>query len=102
MLSNIYDCFHDEPSVKGPTFIIGRLFWDVNHPLSNSGVLCSLLLSMSLAREDVAALAHLSRIALNEEELARAERELDGVLQYVDRLQKVDKSGVEDAAPDAV
>jgi aspartyl-tRNA(Asn)/glutamyl-tRNA(Gln) amidotransferase subunit C len=57
---------------------------------------------MALTREDVAALAHLARIALNEEELARAEKELDNVLGYVDRLQKIDTSGVEEAAPEAV
>lgn len=81
---------------------IHRIDERVNRPLSISPVSGTLHASMSLAREDVAALAHLARIALNDEELSRAERELDGVLQYVDRLQKVDTSGVDEAAPDAV
>ncbi len=57
---------------------------------------------MSLTREDVSALAHLARIGLSEDELARAEKELEGVLGYVDRLRKVDTTGVEEAAPPAV
>lgn len=57
---------------------------------------------MPLTREDVSALAHLARIGLSDEELSRAEKELENVLTYVDRLQKVDTSGVEEAAPPAV
>ncbi|HWR00149.1 MAG TPA: Asp-tRNA(Asn)/Glu-tRNA(Gln) amidotransferase subunit GatC [Candidatus Methylomirabilis sp.] len=57
---------------------------------------------MPLTREDVSALAHLARIGLSDEELARAEKELEGVLGYVDRLQKVNTTGVEEAAPPAV
>jgi aspartyl-tRNA(Asn)/glutamyl-tRNA(Gln) amidotransferase subunit C len=52
---------------------------------------------MSLSREDTAALGQLARIALSEEELARAEKELDSVLGFVDRLQKVDTTDVEEA-----
>lgn len=55
-----------------------------------------------MTREDVAALAHLARIALNDEELARAEKELENILGYVDRLQKVNTDGVEEATPPAV
>lgn len=54
---------------------------------------------MALKREDVASLAHLARIALNEEELDRATRELENILGYVDRLQKIDTEGVEEASP---
>jgi aspartyl-tRNA(Asn)/glutamyl-tRNA(Gln) amidotransferase subunit C len=54
---------------------------------------------MALTREDVASLAHLARIALNEEELDRASDELEGILGYVDRLQEIDTDGVEEAAP---
>lgn len=57
---------------------------------------------MSLTREDIASLAHLARIGLSDEEQTRAEKELDSVLGYVDRLQKVDTSGAEEAAPPAV
>ena len=55
-----------------------------------------------MTREDVSALAHLARIALNEEELSRAEKELENVLKFVNRLQKVPTDGVEEAAPAAV
>lgn len=58
-----------------------------------------LIIYMALTREDVAGLAHLARIALNDEELTRAEKELENVLGYVDRLQKVNTDGVEEAAP---
>lgn len=57
---------------------------------------------MALTREEVLALGNLARIALDEEEAARAERELDGILGYIDRLQKVPTDGVEEAAPAAV
>lgn len=57
---------------------------------------------MALTREDVLALGNLARIALDDDEAARAERELDGILGYVDRLQKVPTDGVEEAAPPAV
>jgi aspartyl-tRNA(Asn)/glutamyl-tRNA(Gln) amidotransferase subunit C len=57
---------------------------------------------MSLSREDVAALGQLARIALSEEELVRAEKELDGILGFVDRLQKVDTKDVEEASPPPV
>lgn len=57
---------------------------------------------MPLTRSEVSALAHLARIALDDEELARAERELEHILGYVDRLQQVDTRGVEEAATPAV
>jgi aspartyl-tRNA(Asn)/glutamyl-tRNA(Gln) amidotransferase subunit C len=57
---------------------------------------------MALKREEVAGLAHLARIALNDEELARASTELENILGYVDRLQKIPTEGVEEAAPSAV
>src|SRR5690348_5375225 len=63
---------------------------------------CTLHPSMALKREEVAGLAHLARIALNDEELTRASTELESVLAYVDRLQKVPTDGVEEAAPAAV
>src|SRR5689334_8087723 len=50
---------------------------------------------MSLTREDVKRLADLARLELSEEELAHSEKELDAVLGYVDRLQKVRTDGVE-------
>ncbi|MFA5935686.1 MAG: Asp-tRNA(Asn)/Glu-tRNA(Gln) amidotransferase subunit GatC [Patescibacteria group bacterium] len=50
---------------------------------------------MSLTREDVKRLADLARLNMPEEELARAEKELDAVLGYVDRLQKVQTENVE-------
>jgi aspartyl/glutamyl-tRNA(Asn/Gln) amidotransferase C subunit len=52
---------------------------------------------MALTREDVLALGNLARIALDEDEAARAERDLDGILGYVDRLQKIPTDGVSSA-----
>ena|SRR5215207_4939707 len=57
---------------------------------------------MALANESVQALAHLARIGLAPEEVERAGREMEDILKYVDRLQKVDTTGVEEAAPEAV
>lgn len=54
---------------------------------------------MALATESVQALAHLARIGLTPEELERAGRELEDILTYIDRLQKVETNGVEEAAP---
>ncbi|MFH1621293.1 MAG: Asp-tRNA(Asn)/Glu-tRNA(Gln) amidotransferase subunit GatC [Patescibacteria group bacterium] len=50
---------------------------------------------MSLTRNEVKILADLARLELSEEELARAEKDLDSILGYVDRLQKIDTQGVE-------
>lgn len=50
---------------------------------------------MSLTRDDVKQLADLARLQLTDEEIATAERELDSILHYVDRLQKIDTAGVE-------
>ena len=50
---------------------------------------------MSLTREDVKRLADLARLELSEEEASSAERELDAVLGYVERLTKIPTEGVE-------
>lgn len=50
---------------------------------------------MSLTREDVKRLADLARLELSDEEQAGAEKELDAVLGYVERLQAVKTAGVE-------
>lgn len=49
---------------------------------------------MSLTREDVISLAGLARLDLSPEEIAAAEKDLDAVLGYVDRLKAVETSGV--------
>lgn len=50
---------------------------------------------MSLTREDVQRLADLARLELTEAELVKAEHELDAVLGYVERLQKIKTEEVE-------
>ncbi|MBU0540455.1 Asp-tRNA(Asn)/Glu-tRNA(Gln) amidotransferase subunit GatC [Patescibacteria group bacterium] len=50
---------------------------------------------MSLKREDVKHLADLARLELSEDETRMAEKELDSILKYVDRLQKIDTAEVE-------
>ncbi len=40
-------------------------------------------------------MADLARLELNEDELAEAEKDLDSILGYVDRLQKIKTKGVE-------
>jgi len=50
---------------------------------------------MSLTRDEVKSLADLARLQLSDGEIAKAEKELDAILKFVDRLQKIDASGVE-------
>jgi aspartyl-tRNA(Asn)/glutamyl-tRNA(Gln) amidotransferase subunit C len=52
------------------------------------------LIRMSISSEDVTRLADLARLALTDDETARAEKELEAILDYVDRLQKIDTSSV--------
>jgi len=53
---------------------------------------------MALSRDEVKQLADLARTELSEEELTAAEHDLDKILGYVERLQKVDTAGVEPSA----
>ncbi len=53
---------------------------------------------MSLTREEVASIAHLARIGLSDEELDRMNRELGGILEYIDRLQRIETDGVPEAS----
>ncbi|RAI58358.1 Asp-tRNA(Asn)/Glu-tRNA(Gln) amidotransferase subunit GatC [Roseicella frigidaeris] len=53
---------------------------------------------MSLDTETVRRVASLARIHLEEEEIARLQGELNGILAWVEQLQAVDTSGVEPMA----
>jgi aspartyl-tRNA(Asn)/glutamyl-tRNA(Gln) amidotransferase subunit C len=57
---------------------------------------------MPLSREDIENVARLARIGLSEWEMEVIGRDLDAILEYVDRLQKVDTEGVPEAAPPPV
>lgn len=59
---------------------------------------CTLMPVMSLSREEIKNVAFLARIGLSDEELERMGKDLDSILEYVDRLQKVDTTGVPEAA----
>lgn len=48
-----------------------------------------------LSREDILKLARLSRLELNEEEIAQFEAEIGSILEYVEQLQNVDLDGLE-------
>lgn len=50
---------------------------------------------MALSKEEVKQLADLARLELSDEEIAKAEKELDAILEFVDRLKKVKTEGVE-------
>ena len=52
---------------------------------------------MVLPQEEVDRLAVLTRLALNEEEKWRLAEQLGAVLEYVDRLAKVDTQGIPEA-----
>ncbi len=62
--------------------------------LSQTAVLRYYLFIMTLTRKEVETLAELARLQLSEQELVNAEKDLDSILGYVDRLQKIDVSGV--------
>ena len=51
---------------------------------------------MSCSRTDIESLAALARLRLSSEEVDRLTHELGSILTYVDRLQAVDTSSVED------
>jgi len=53
---------------------------------------------MSISREDLRSLANLARIGLSEEEEARLGKDLDGILEYIGRLQNIDTTGIPEAA----
>lgn len=55
-------------------------------------------LRMSVTPKEVKDLADLARLELGEVELAKSEHELEAVLKYVDRLTKIDTTGVEPQA----
>ncbi|MBI4139151.1 Asp-tRNA(Asn)/Glu-tRNA(Gln) amidotransferase subunit GatC [Candidatus Uhrbacteria bacterium] len=50
---------------------------------------------MSISREDIERLADLARLKLSDDEIRDAERDLDSILGYVGRLQKVQTAGLE-------
>ncbi|MBX9805834.1 MAG: Asp-tRNA(Asn)/Glu-tRNA(Gln) amidotransferase subunit GatC [Alphaproteobacteria bacterium] len=50
---------------------------------------------MELTREQVAKVATLARIKVEEEELPALQKDLSGILHWIDQLEKVDVSGVE-------
>lgn len=49
---------------------------------------------MSLTLEDVEHIAALARLALSDSEKERFRQQLSSILEYADRLQKVDTSGI--------
>ncbi len=55
-------------------------------------------MSRKIDREQVAHVARLARIAMDEEELAAYGSQLDAILAYVDKLNEIDTTGVEPTA----
>lgn len=53
---------------------------------------------MALAAADVARIAHLARLGLSEEELARYADSLNNILHLVDEMQSVDTRGIDPMA----
>lgn len=53
---------------------------------------------MAVTRDDVAHVAELARIALDEARVGDLVRELNGILAHMDELRKVDTEGVEATA----
>ena len=53
---------------------------------------------MTISRKDVDYIANLARLGLTEEEMGHFQGQLEGILQYVEKLKKPDVSGVEPMA----
>ncbi|MHC5067843.1 MAG: Asp-tRNA(Asn)/Glu-tRNA(Gln) amidotransferase subunit GatC [Planctomycetota bacterium] len=53
---------------------------------------------MALSEADVRKIAHLSRLALSDDEIHRATAELDAIVGYVEQLREVNTDGVEPVA----
>jgi aspartyl-tRNA(Asn)/glutamyl-tRNA(Gln) amidotransferase subunit C len=53
---------------------------------------------MAISKEEVIKVAKLARIDVTEEEVGQFQSELSAILEYVEQLQKVDTSGVEETA----
>lgn len=49
----------------------------------------------SISRDDVIKLAKLSRLQLNDDEIARYQAEIESILHYVEKLQSIDTDGLE-------
>jgi len=63
---------------------------------------CTLEQVMSLSHEEIKNVAFLARIGLSDEEVERVGKDLDSILGYVDRLQKIDTADVPEAASPVV
>jgi aspartyl-tRNA(Asn)/glutamyl-tRNA(Gln) amidotransferase subunit C len=57
---------------------------------------------MAITRETVHHVARLARLELDDEEVARMQRDLSSILEYVDALSELDTSAVEETAHAAV
>lgn len=53
---------------------------------------------MKIGEADIRHVAELANLALTEEEVARMARDMDGILQHIDKLSELDTSGVEPMA----
>jgi aspartyl-tRNA(Asn)/glutamyl-tRNA(Gln) amidotransferase subunit C len=53
---------------------------------------------MSLSTDDVRKVAQLARLELTDADLARMQQQLSSILDYVDQLNELDTSGVEELA----
>ena len=53
---------------------------------------------MKLSQQEVEHIASLARLKLNEEEKAKYSQELSAILDYVEKMQAVDTTGVEETS----
>lgn len=53
---------------------------------------------MALDRTEVEKIAHLARIALDEQDIPATTAKLSGILELIDRMQAVDTTGIEPLA----
>ncbi|MBD3281681.1 Asp-tRNA(Asn)/Glu-tRNA(Gln) amidotransferase subunit GatC [Candidatus Uhrbacteria bacterium] len=56
---------------------------------------------MKLSQEQVSHLADLARLKLNEDDIQKLTDEIGSILEYVEKIQKVDVTAVEPYAPEA-
>ena len=68
--------------------------WPMSNSCSFLPFVSTLLVSMSVSREEVRHVAQLARLDFSEEDEARMADELSQILEYVDKLDELDTSGV--------
>src|SRR5271170_2525444 len=72
-----------------------ELYSDLDHPTRLKPPQGSGKTKMKISREDVLRVAELAHLGLSTEEVEKFQTQLDGILNYIDKLNQLDVSQVE-------